>query len=227
MAVSLAPSDDYESLLRALGLTSGQLTEALGASNTERRICVQKHCAKSAPGYYAYNGMLTSLSGQLCGTKEWQREDPMSMPLLLNHGLRVALTVSSGDRFTGLRIAGSQPRTKNPKGELTKELARMNAVTSDEGGLFEVPEENKEPLHKLLAALDNFKFWVALVFFDRQDLEVRCEVSQPADFNNRGQVSSFRRRIILPPYALSGDDFPDDEDPNEGFGPIEFDVPRR
>lgn len=225
MTAEPLPWDGFEASLRRHGMSAGHLIEALGASNTERRICVQRHCAKSGPGYYAYNGMLTSLSGQMCRDTAWERKDPLSMPLLINRSRRVALTVSSGDRITGLRVPKQMPRSKNPKGELTRELARLNQVANAGEGLFKVPET---PLHKLLAELEDFTFWLALVFFDRAKKEIRCEVSQPAAFNSRGQVNDYYLRILLPPYALSDSDFPDDDgDPNDGFGPITFDVPRR
>jgi len=116
------------------------------------------------------------------------------------------------------------PRSKNPKGELTRELARLNKIANAEEGLFKVA---KPPLHKLLSKLENFTFWLTLVFFDRDKREIRCEVSQPRKLNSRGQVDEYYLRTILPPYSLSDSDFPDEGDPNDGFGPITFDVPRR
>jgi hypothetical protein len=216
-------SEEYTVSLRGLGLRASHFIEALGASNTERRICVAGHCAKSAPGYYAYNGMLTSLSAQMCGD-EWRREDLLSMPLLLNRKLKVVLTVSSGDRITGLRLPGDGPRSKNPKGELTKELTRLNEITAAPDALFEV---ESTPLHKMLVELSRFTFWLTLVYFDKDEREIRCEVSQPLGLNARGQVNSYLRRIILPPYSLSDEDFPSGDDPNDGFGPINVDVHRR
>lgn len=223
MALDEIPWEGHEAALRRNGMRADQLVEALGASNTERRLCRQRHCAKSAPGYYAYNGMLSSLSLQMCNTQEWDRVDPLSMPLLLNRDRRIAFTASSGDRFTGLRIPGQRPRSKNPKGELTRELAKLNEIANTADGLFEA---DSTPLHKLLTELEEFTFWLALVYYDKKKLEVRCEVSQPSSFNSRGQIDDFYARIVLPPYSLDDDDFPEDEDPNHGFGPT-FDVPRR
>ena len=224
MTLDPLPWDGHEASLRRRGMCAEHFVEALGASNTERRMCVHRHSAKSGPGYYAYNGMLTSLSGQMCSGNEWEREDPLSMPLLINRGRKMVLAVSSGDRFTGLRIPGHRPRSKNPKGDLTRELARLNQVANAEAGLFKVA---KTPLHKLLSKLENFTFWLTLVFFDRDKREIRCEVSQPRKLTSRGQVSEYYLRTILPPYSLSDSDFPDEGDPNDGFGPITFDVPRR
>lgn len=217
-----APSEDHVNQLRAIGIEAEHLVEAIGASNIERRICVANHAAKSGPGYYAYNGMLTSLSKQMANNSGWRRIDPLSMPLLINNALGVVLSVSSGDQFTGLQIAGHEPRSRNPKGQLTKELTRLNQITEVKG-LFEAPEI---PIRSVLEELKTTTFWLALVYFDKDVPEIRCEVSQPAGFNSRGQVDQYVRRIVIPPYPLEGNEF-DGDDPNDGFGPITFDVPRR
>jgi hypothetical protein len=224
MAIEALPWDGYESSLRRHGMHAEQFVEALGASNTERRMCVRKHSALSAPGHYAYNGMLTSLSGQMCQSDDWERENPLSMPLLINKARKLVLAVSSGDRYTGLPGYDRKPQGKNPKGELTRELARLNQVANEPEGLFAAPEK---PLSKMLSELENFRFWLALVCYDRSKLEIRCEVSEPKVFSSQGRVSDYYHRIILPPYGLTEVDFPDDEDPNDGFGSIEVDISRR
>lgn len=224
MTIEPLPWDGHEASLRRNGMRAEHFVEALGASNTERKMCVRGHSALSGPGYYAYNGMLTSLSGQMCQGDEWDREDPLSMPLLISRARRSVLTVSSGDKFTGLRGYNRQPQSKNPKGELTRELARLNQIANEPEGLFAAPEK---PLHKLLNELKDYQFWLALVYYDRSKLEIRCEVSQPKMFTAQGRVNDYYLRIILPPYALTDADFPDDEDPNDGFGPIDVGVTRR
>lgn len=207
------------------GLRAEHFNEALGASNTERRLCARRHAAKSAPGYYAYNGMLTSLSGQMFSTGEWSREDPMSMPLLINRSRKMILTVSSGDAYTGVFGQGTLPRSRNPKGELTRELTRLNRIANERDGLFPAPPK---PLHQLLVELADFTFWLSLVYFDRTKLEIRSEVSQPKLISSHGRVKDYYFRIPLPPYSLSEDDFDDaDDDPNDGFDPVSFDLPRR
>lgn len=160
----------------------------------------------------------------MCQSEEWDRHDPLSMPLIVNRARKSVLTVSSGDKYTGLRGYDQQPRSRNPKGELTRELTRLNALVHEPDGLFAAPEK---PLHKLLDELRDFRFWLALVYFDRDKLEIRCEVSQPKLFSPHGRVKGYYLRIVLPPYALTEVDFPDDEDPNDGFDPIEVDVTPR
>jgi hypothetical protein len=224
LTIEPLPWDGHEASLRRNGLRAEHFTEALGASNTERKMCVRGHSALSAPGFYAYNGMLTSLSSQMCQGDDWDREDPLSMPLLINRARKSVLTVSSGDKYTGLHGYDRKPQSRNPKGELTRELARLNQINNEPAGLFAAPEK---PLHKLLKELKEYRFWLALVHYDRVKLEIRCEVSQPKLFSSQGRVNDYYLRIVLPPYTLTAADFPDDDDPNEGFDPIDVDVTRR
>lgn len=224
MAVEPLPWDGHEARLWRRGMRAEHFTEALGASNTERRLCVPGHSALSGPGYYAYNGMLTSLSFQMCESPDWERLDLLSMPLLVNRARSSVLTVSSGDNYTGLLGYGQDPRSKNPKGELTSELARLNRSKNEPEGFFPPPDK---PLHKLLTELADFSFWLVLVHYDKAKLEIRCEVSQPKPFAPQGRVAEYYRRIILPPYGLNESDFPNDDDPNDGFDPIEVDVSPR
>lgn len=217
------PWEGHDAALLNMGMRAEHFVEALGLSNVERKLCVHGHSAKSAPGYYAYNGFLTSLSRQMCTVGEWNRVDPLSMPMLISDSRKIAFTVSSGDQFTGLSGMGQAPKTKNPKGELTRELTRLNLILNREEGLFEAPAV---PAHDLLASLQEFSFWTALVYFDRTELEIRSEVSQPRFFTSQGRIKSYYQRIQLPPYSLTEDDFPVDEDPNDGFDPP-FSVTRR
>lgn len=232
MSQERRPQEDYEASLRRYGMRAEHFMEALGASNTERLMCVHGHSARSGPGYYAYNGMLSSLSRQMCDGDEWEREDRLSMPLLVNRSRRLVLTVSSGDEYTGLVGYRQKPKTKNPKGELTRELARLNEAANQDTGLFgagvlELQDPQARSLRELVSDLDEYTFWLVLVYFDRDKLEIRCEVSQPKLFNS-GRVNDYYNRIVLPSYSLTEEDFPTEEDPNDDFGPsTDFDLPRR
>lgn len=225
MSVAPLPWDGHASSLQRLGMQSEVFQTALGVSNSERRACVPRHAAKSAPGYYAYNGLLTSLSNQMTARGDWERQDPMSMPLLINRSRKIVLTVSSGDAYTGLIGQGTLPRSRNPKGDLTRELTRLNRISNERDGLFPAPQK---PIHQLLSELNEFSFWLTLVFFDRLKLEIRSEVSQPKMIATSGRVKDYYSRIPLPSYSLTDDDFiGDDDDPNDGFDPVNFDMPRR
>lgn len=220
---------EWESLHR-LGLRFEWINEALGASNTERRLCVRKHSSKSAPGYYAYNGLLTSLSQQSCASGQWERADPMSMPLLINTERSIALAVTSGDSITGQYVYGREPKSRNTKGKLTKELILINRSHDYEEQLDlfgELPQ--KKPSQIILEELQDFYFWHLLVYFDKEMKEIRSEVSQPRGPNSEGRIriNEWYPRIILTPYKLDSDDFNVDEDPNDGFGDDDPIVTRR
>lgn len=210
--------DAAEVSLRDLGLREDQVREAVGAGNTARLSAVGKHCAKSAPGYLAWNGVLTSLSQQLCAG-DWKRHDPQSLPVLLNRTTKVLLTVSSGNNLTGRRGPRTSPSTKNPKGELTRDLQRNNRESTQEP-LFEASHQRSTS--KFLTELEDFKFWVFLVHFDKDQDEIRYEISRPLSSDSKGYTCEWYPRLVQPPYALKPGSFNNDEDPNEGFG---IDVP--
>lgn len=213
---------DYRSLLRRLGLQADHIWEALGASNTERNLCASGHCSKSAAGYYAYNGMLTSLSRQMTSDR-WKRNDPMSMPLLVNDDFKTVVSVKSGDQYTGLNVARQQPTTRNPIGELTKALVRNN-YDRDQLVLLDIARRsvNKD----LLESISDYRFLLVMVFFDKEYNQIRCEISEPEQTNVKGYITGWSRRIHMPPYELGDIDFGGD-DPNEGFDPINVPLSRR
>ena len=214
MAVKLLEgSPGHESQLAELGLKAEWVREAIGMGNVERKQAVVGHAAKSAPGYYAWNGVLTSLSRQCC-SDGWHRRDPSSLPTLLNPSTKTVLTVSSGNSLTGFSGPNVHPSTKNPKGELTRELQRNNWESENEG-LFET---DKKSVSAFLDDVVDFGFWVLLVYFDRQTLEIRYEISRPLESDARGYTRSWKPRIILPPYKLDDGDGFDGTDPNDGFG---------
>jgi len=208
----LQGSPDHEAQLQRLGLAGADVRESVGAGNIARKIPAVGHCAMGAPGYFAWNGVLTRLS-QLLRERGWKRRDPSSLPALLNESTKVVLTVSSGDRLTGYVGPRIRPSTKNPKGELTRELQRRNGDSAAEG-LFEA---QRKTVDLFLKDTEDFEFWVLLVHFDSKEKEIRYEVSRPLGSDARGYTNSWLPRIILPPYKLSDDDF-DDRATNSTFG---------
>ncbi|MEU3649434.1 hypothetical protein AB0E59_39090 [Lentzea sp. NPDC034063] len=222
MTTNSSGSSDYRGRLRQLGMDADQLKEALGASNQERGRCDLDHCSKSAPGYYAYNGMLSSMSRQM-SADGWERHDPMSMPLMINHDTRTVAGVTSGDQYTGLIIPGERPTTRNPKGELTRALIKRNR-DRNETALIEISEFS--PTKELLDRISEYNFWLVLVYFDKDSSLIRCEVSKPITANSKGHPQSWEQRIILPPYDIGPIDLGDD-DPNDGFDPIDIPLTRR
>jgi hypothetical protein len=207
----------YTAELGKLGLRSETLRQALGASNTERGLCSKKHSARIAPGIYAYNGLVTSLSKQL-EEEEWGRVDLAGvLPIMLNPRTRVALGVTSGNQLTGIRQGRNQPSSRYPKGELTKKLVGRNMSP----GQIELLARSAFQVDEPADELTGYNLWLMLVYFDQELKEIRHEVSLPERLSAKGYVKDWYARITPPEfYSVDSDDFEiDDEDPNEGFGP--------
>ncbi|WPB92260.1 hypothetical protein [Streptomyces malaysiensis] len=209
---------DYEARVANLGLRGDVLRQALGASNTERGLCSKDHAARIAPGIYAYNGLVTSLSRQLDGEDHWRRVNLAGvLPIMLNSRTRVALGVASGSPLTGQRAGRLQPSSRYPKGELTKKLVERNVPLGQIALLgrsaFQVAEDTDE--------LADYNLWLMLVYFDQKRKEIRHEVSLPERLNAKGYVKDWYDRILpANPYSVDGDEFGSiDSDPNDGFGP--------
>ncbi|MET9614994.1 hypothetical protein [Kitasatospora indigofera] len=213
-----APAGGFDAELSRLGLKGAVVREAVGASNAERRLCSKKHAAKIAPGIYAYNGLVTSLSLQLEQDEqdEWERIDLAGvLPIIRNMRTKVALGVTSGNSLTGLRDGKNQPSSRYPKGELTKRLVDRNTSIGQLQLLDRSPFEVAEPVDDL----EGFNLWLLLVYFDRKQKEIRYEISLPERLTARGYMREWYHRIIPDdPYKADGYEN-EDGDPNDGFGP--------
>lgn len=212
--------DPVVSQLSAMGIEHATLAEAIGAGSIERKLARTGYCAKNAPGFYAWNGTLSSLSQNMPNDGNWERSDPSNLPVLINADHKVVFTVSSGDELTGQRIFGRSPTTKNPKGRLTNCLQRRNA-NLDIDDLFDnsldrLQSSTEKRLLDFLESTKDFKYWILLVYTDVKQNEIRYEVSEPHDSDANGRPVGWSRRLICPPYQIE-EQF-GDEDPNDGFG---------
>jgi hypothetical protein len=202
----------FDERLAGIGLRYQALKEAVGASNTERERC-SPHSIKTAPGFYAYNGLVAGLSG--LRADKWERINLGGvLPLWVHTGHRIRLVVTSGNALTGLHY-GEEPRSRYPKGELVQQMVKQNKE-AEMNPLFDLAMDadgDRDPIA-------DFDLWALMIYFDKAKSEIRSEVSRPKGVTGRGFIGSWTHRIVLPPYEvidMSGDD------PNEGFG--EVDVP--
>ena len=111
----LVSHGSFEDDVRRLGMEAELLREAISNGNLERTRALGRHNARSAQGFYAWNGVLSKLSE----THEeigWERKDPMSLPVLLHEELRNLLFVSSGDAYAGITGTNQPPRVATLKG---------------------------------------------------------------------------------------------------------------
>jgi hypothetical protein len=208
----------YERELEELGMSHGALLEAVGRSNTERRLC-PVDSTRTALGFYAYNGMVAGLTSQL-RPFDYRRIDLGGvLPLWVNDELKIKLGVTSGNAMTGIRVPMQQPGTRYPKGELVRQMVQRNQPAGV-FPLFDIAMEVDTDSNPLA----DYDLWLALMYFDKAKSEMRYEISYPSEIDARGIIKGWTRRIIPPPYLI--EEFPE-EDPNEGFGDIDVPVEPR
>ena len=218
-----ARQPSFEDGFRQIGLEAEWVRTAVGEGNRERIRVLGSENAMSAEGFYAWNGILASLTlaVQGCG---WERRDPLCLPVLIERNKKNVLFVSSGDPYTGVTGPGRLPRSRNPKGAIVAALARQNKKLLPEDVLFPVETTNTDE-HDFMSELLGCTSYVLLVHFSQRDLQARYEVSRLGDVNTQGYLSVRHPRWVAPPYPLTAQDF-GRNDPNEGFdGPGDYPVP--
>jgi len=215
-----------EDLRRIVGLEAEWVRTAVGNGNQERIRVFGSENAASAQGFYAWNGILASLTLTV-QSFGWVRQDPRSLPILIERNRKNILFISSGDEYTGLTGIG-KPGSRNPKGAIVEALAQQNKkLLGDELTLdLNVPSDaQKSTEYKFMEELLGYTTYVLLVHFSKRDREARYEVSRLDGLSTSGGCLSVQRpRLIAPAYPLTAGDF-DSNDPNEGFdGPKNYPV---
>jgi hypothetical protein len=143
------------------------------------------------------------------------------LPLWVNGERRIKLGVTSGTPMTGIRVPKYQPRSRYPKGELFRQMVKRNNE-AQLTPLFDISMETAvEP-----ESLAEYELWLELIYFDKASSEVRYEISHPVEINARGIITAWSPRIVMPAYSIAEFNTGDD-DPNEGFGEVDFPVEPR
>lgn len=124
--------------------------------------------AAGASGQYAYLAAVRALRDVL-GPHGWEPFKRQNLEMVISPTKQMAIITSSGDGLTGLD--GDEPRTKNPKGNQTKDFIVKNRNQD-----FLFPElEPAEPNFNQ----DSIPTWVLLYHYDRILSEMRMELSLP------------------------------------------------
>ncbi|MCD9475041.1 hypothetical protein C9J20_16350 [Photobacterium phosphoreum] len=174
---------------------------------------VNKFHPITAAGSRAWSEIVATFR-QLVVTQDanWKSEHMCGMPILVNSQLLTTIIITSGDKNTGMQNA--TPRTKNEKGQVTKNIVGQNY------SLFEEPNE----IVSSFTAIDPHQTWVFLYYLDKEAKEVRFELSLPLGTSLSGssgkiKISDWKTRVIFPSVPFSGDDidvvdtsFTDDSD---------------
>lgn len=134
----------------------------------------------------------------------WRLDDPKSLPLVISDEKKINLTVSSGDKWTG--VFGQMPKTKNPKGSLLEAAIERNIRQAP---LF--PEDQPENIKKFVQTME-YPTWVYLLYITND--EIRAELSLPRSMDSGDHIDDWLDRIILD-IALP-DTLYEDVEPEEG-----------
>jgi hypothetical protein len=150
--------------------------------------------------------------------QDWKPTDTHNYSRIISPDAKVAITVATGDEYTGIEGEG-EPRTKYPKGSETTIAVETNVKLHQQLTLWPVPKvQNQKPTITAQA------LWIVLVATTED--EVRYELSRPKGQDDQGRVVSWYDRIIFDPIEIgsipSGNEDNDDDDGDDGvYVPVE------
>jgi len=180
--------------LADLGLTEPMLTESV-----DRGLAAWASCTANHPPQFAGISMwaeATCRVRELLIPEGWNRLNECNLPLTVNAAGTIAISVSSGDEFTG--DATNEPCTKSSKGPRTR-----IAVADNEAQYKLFPDMALTP--EDLKNLGARETWILLFHRNYENHEVRCELSRPINISAEGKVDGWAERIILKSRPFGGD----------------------
>jgi hypothetical protein len=197
------------------------LVEAVAAAHDEAERCTANDVA-TRPGYLRWATPFRYLGDEYV-PKGWKRERPGGYELLVSPDGKRAIAVAQGDFATGTQ---NMPSTLIERGPLTAQ-----AVSGNKNQMRFSAEVHPDFAPDIDPELVT---WLLLSHHDRSANEIRIELSKPVEFTkspgaqgekNRGHVTRFDPRIILPAISLEPIAVIDDE--HSEPAPIEVPVQRR
>ncbi|GCB47412.1 hypothetical protein [Streptomyces sp. NL15-2K] len=199
--------------LAELGLSVEAIEDALRRAESERNFCTPLDPV-SLPGNIFWGRTIRFLRETYI-RDGWTSASPSNVPLLVAPSGDFAITASSGSSETG--YAALTPATRYPKGNAVMKRVEANRQLLLFGQAEPQPEQQD--------AGDGIPTWFLLYHHSKTDQGTRlhAELSFPNDTGNRGKISSWYERIILPWIDFEGfAPFVDDADDQGGIDiPIE------
>jgi hypothetical protein len=167
--------------LSALGLTEGELAQAVSRGILARSECTPNHPPLHA-GFVTWSNTVCALR-EILLPKGWQRSDEGNYSVVIHPSRSVAIAVATGDENTG--NPNVTPMTKSPKGPSTR-----NAIAENQNQVLLFPElipvlPTSEPEGRLT--------WLLLI--GHVAGKVKAELSLP--INCEGKVNGWKERLIL------------------------------
>ncbi len=208
--------DGAESILEEMGLTGAIMNEICRRGLAEYFMATPYHPSNAA-GTFMYHELVHA-KRELLVPKGWDFAEE-SLSFTFNTDLSIALAVSSGNIYTGIRTRN--PSSKYPKGPTTHDAVVGNAIQL---GLFDdFPNMAEFAQTRVVKHVDFNKFqtWWLIHYVDLSQQEMRAELSLPTRISDTGEINQWETRIILDPIRFDEDpdvkrvdNGPDDQDFN-------------
>ncbi|WP_405518295.1 hypothetical protein [Streptomyces canus] len=214
MTVVHAEDFPVRNRLAELGLSVEGIEDALRKAESERNFCTPLDPV-SLPGNIFWGRTIRFLRETYI-PDGWTSASPSNLPLIVAPSGSFAITASSGSSETG--YAALTPSTRYAKGNAVMKRVEANRQLL----LFGETEAEPEPQD----AGDGIPTWFLLYHHSKTDQGTRlyAELSFPNDTGNRGKISSWYERIVLPWIDFEGGftPFADEDDDDGGIDiPIE------
>lgn len=190
--------------LQALRIPEELLVEAIQRGVAEKQTA-EVYDPPTAGGYDLYRYTTRHIRKGLHETG-WELSDSNNVALVRDPEQSTVVIVCSGDQQTG-QLIGEPPKTKRSKGEVFLEVSEIVSVN-----LF-----GEEQVETRSIALPDANVWLLLHYHVETTTQqiLRAELSRPLEAES-GTITKWSERIILhvlPPDALSDDEFDGDEGP--------------
>lgn len=180
-AIIYAEPGERNRRLRALGCSRSQLIEVVEACVAARGGCTDND-PKSAPGYEAWR-VGTRLLREIFLRKEWEKYDLNGIEAIINHALKIRISLVNTDAGTG--DISKSPRNRTLKGPATQKVTDLN----NQAELPGIPG-----LGDGIGDEPGYEMWHLCVFDDGN--LVRAELSCPIEFKS-GFFVKFKERIFI------------------------------
>jgi hypothetical protein len=208
---SVLPEIDALRRLQQLGLEEADLREAMRIGYNHAASCTD-HDPRALPGTLAWAKGTGDLRDRL-KVRKWRADRNENFESVVHPDGRHAVAIMAGTSQTG-RADGLPPRTKTPRGPATDRAVQANRQLSFAGAdpaFGPLPEDGRRTT------------WLLLHYYDRDEKEIRLELSLPSEMTGK-QVTAWQERILLQtiPFATKIVDFDEVE-----AAEINVDVTRR
>ena len=180
--------------LAKLGLKPDEIVEAIRSGESYRALCTPND-PRIFHGTTAWARTMRRLR-EVKIKQDWTPDEERNFPTIVSPNGRLAVNVTTGDKGTGVFIAGQSPKLKHPKGIMGETVVKRNRS----GWLFTDMAADAKAKADKLKAIEKRVTWFLLIRLEGD--VVFAELSLPWIFNESGQVDTWRRRIILDPIEI-------------------------